>query len=784
MNPLQKYTLTIIILILSGCAVIPTGHLKKQFGKPTIQERELDTLPEGYIDFWSEVKPILDKRCVSCHACYDAPCQLKLTAPEGIDRGTNTNKIYHNTRLYQADLTRLFEDAQTTQQWRNKSFSPVLNEYGSTIVANKAGSPMYQLLQLKEDHPLPNNKKLAEETFSLELNRQETCPKPREVRRYQQKHPLWGMPYALPGLASHEQSILKQWIEQGGMYTKRQDINKKDKAAILEWEHFFNQDSIKSQLVSRYIYEHLFLANIYFDKNNLSFFKLVRSKTPPGKPVNQIATRYPYDDPGVKRVYYRLIPSLETRTVKAHLPYLLDSHRKKRWQSLFFDTPYNIDKLPNHRIKIAANPFNIFQEIPIKSRYKFLLDEAQFTIMNFIKGASCRGQTAVNVIRDHFWVFFINPEHDKYDELKGIQQVLIEDLELPSVQGDTLYIISNWMKYAKKEKSFIHLRDRFLANNFSKSDPITLDLIWDGDKHNKNAALTIFRNFDNATVKQGLIGNAPQTAWVIGYHLLERIHYLLVAGYDVYGNIGHQLLSRLHMDFLRMEGESSFLLFLPQQDRNKERENWYREADQILKAYLINPRFEHDSEPDIHYVTEHPKIELFSLLKQKLAHALSEENDIQTIKDKSLLSQLQILASFSGENSALLPEVTFVEISDTNNESEFITILRNNAHLNISTIFNEDKKLLPSENTLTIARGLVGAYPNALMKVDRMFIASFVNQVMLMKTEKDYERLLDRFGIRRTHPDFWQQSDKLHIALEKENPVSFGFLDYNRLENR
>jgi hypothetical protein len=54
---------------------------------------------------------------------------------------------------------------------------------------------------------------------------------------------------------------------------------------------------------------------------------------------------------------------------------------------------------------------------------------------------------------------------------------------------------------------------------------------------------------------------------VIGYPLLERFHWLLVAGFDVCSNVGHQWLSRLYMDFLRMEGEFNFLSFLPSEQR-------------------------------------------------------------------------------------------------------------------------------------------------------------------------------------------------------------------------
>lgn len=86
------------------------------------------------------------------------------------------------------------------------------------------------------------------------------------------------------------------------------------------------------------------------------------------------------------------------------------------------------------------------------------------------------------------------------------------------------------------------------------------------------------RHFDSATVVQGLVGEPPKTAWLVDYSLLERIYYLLVAGYDVYGNITHNLNSRLYMDFLRMEGEANFISFLPPDARADALSRWYRDA--------------------------------------------------------------------------------------------------------------------------------------------------------------------------------------------------------------
>ena len=60
-----------------------------------------------------------------------------------------------------------------------------------------------------------------------------------------------------------------------------------------------------------------------------------------------------------------------------------------------------------------------------------------------------------------------------------------------------------------------------------------------------------------------------------------------MAGFDVYGNAGHQLESRLYMDFLRMEGEQNFLLFLPEDQRVALRDHWYRNAESHVRNFVM-----------------------------------------------------------------------------------------------------------------------------------------------------------------------------------------------------
>lgn len=43
---------------------------------------------EPVLDFYThKVQPIFDNRCLACHSCFNAPCQLNLQSFEGFQRG-------------------------------------------------------------------------------------------------------------------------------------------------------------------------------------------------------------------------------------------------------------------------------------------------------------------------------------------------------------------------------------------------------------------------------------------------------------------------------------------------------------------------------------------------------------------------------------------------------------------------------------------------------------------------------------------------------------------------
>jgi hypothetical protein len=324
--------------------------------------------------------------------------------------------------------------------------------------------------------------------------------------------------------------------------------------------------------------------------------------------------------------------------------------------------------------------------------------------------------------------------------------------------------------------------DAFLDENLGAELPYNLDLVWDGDGVNQNAALTIFRHFDSATVEKGFLGNPPKTAWLIGYTDLERIHYLLVASYDVYGNFGHQLLSRLYMDFLRMSSEGSFLFLMPQEQRNAERNDWYRGADPEVMQFISSPTFESDHEPDIEYKTDNAKFELYEKIQKRLGNAMNRDRQVTADSNRSIDKSLSSINQLRGAQLGFIPEHAFL-IIEAGNDSEVFTIMRNNAHANVTSMFHEQKNRLPAEDTMSVFKGFVGSYAGALFKVKKAELQQFVEQLGRVDSEDSFQAVIDAFGVRRTHPDFWPISDELNALYRQTEPINAGVLDYNRYEN-
>ena len=400
------FFISMLMLLLSACTPSEKSITADQ---ATVEYDLVYSMPKETISYDEEVRPVLESRCVVCHGCYDAPCQLKLSSPEGIHRGANKKKVYNAARVTADEPTRLFIDAMTTEEWRQKGFDTVLNEADNSPVKNLENSVLYKMLRQKRLYPQARTGMLSDE-FDVTLDREQTCPTLEEFDEYAAKHPKGGMPFAMPNMNKDEYTTLVHWLAQGAPMPEDKPPSDVAAKQIKQWEAFLNGSSNKTKLVSRYLYEHLFQAHLHFEgTDDREFYRLVRSTTAPGRPVDVIPTRRPYGDPAGS-VYYRIVRHQGSIVAKTHMVYELSDKRMQRYKELFIEPQYEVASLPSYEPAVASNPIKTFADIPVKSRYKFLLDDARFIIEGFIKGPVCRGQIALNVIEDQFWVVFFDPE--------------------------------------------------------------------------------------------------------------------------------------------------------------------------------------------------------------------------------------------------------------------------------------------------------------------------------------------------------------------------------------
>ena len=290
--------------------------------------------------------------------------------------------------------------------------------------------------------------------------------------------------------------------------------------------------------------------------------------------------------------------------------YKLDNMKLKRYKELFIDTKWIVKPyLASYDKEISANAFKVFEQIPAQSRYQFMLDDVHYIIMTFIRGPVCKGQIALNVIQDHFWVMFMDPKYDVSLHDRFFLHDNIDNLFIPNQYGDdvnilkTFSILDNYDLAKKYQTNKSKIYKQYYPHGLG------LDSIWKGNKKDDNdSILTIYRHFDSASVHKGALGDIPKTLWMIDYPLLERIYYSLVAGFDIFGNTPHQLLVRKHMDRLRIEGESNFLEYLPKTSRSDYFNSWYKGwLASYLSVYIPSI-----NESSIEYETKNYKNEFVS----------------------------------------------------------------------------------------------------------------------------------------------------------------------------
>lgn len=751
------------------------------------------TPPVGKVDYLADIKPILDKRCVVCHSCYNSPCQLKLSSYDGLDRGATKKQVYDAHRLRTMEPTRLFVDAHTTEQWREKGFHSVLESDVDSI--NENNSFLLKMLhQKKVDEGLKGE-------FKPEKTEELVCAATGvELDEYLTKHPNRGMPYGFPPLKDDEYRLISDWMVLGAKgpsareQAERSKIHENDVELVQQWESFLNRKDPKHVMTARYLYEHLFLAHITFGTST-SFYEIVRSTTPPGEEIRVIATVRPYDDPG-SEFYYRFQRIFSTIVHKTHMVFPLSQSQFNRIQQLFIEPEWLEEPyIETYSKKRNASPFVIFKQIPPRSRYQFLLDNANYIIMTFIRGPVCKGQVALNVVRDHFWVMFMDPEADLSIQHPEFLQENLKRLRMPTEQGSFFSLFRSWriIRYYKQAARYVKARQHYYGEGY-KGKGLDSSMIWKGNSGEDTPMLTVFRHFDSASVHKGGLGGLPRTQWVLDYPLMERIYYALVAGFDVYGSLGHQLGVRVYMDGLRQEAETYFLDFMPLESRPALMQNYYGGMSLQKIKYQPSPL-----PTAIEFSTREPQREFIEHLVTSHFHPDTgirfDENYLKSGENypdlpvvyKSREDYIRGFHAASAPGDSFFKHVkdhnaniALVRIIISETESEVVSMVIHRHHDDVRTMSKEEDNLNPDKDEADFIPGYIGSYPNYFFVVDLADLPEFLRSLKEYDGSETAINSIARFGINRAHPKFWFHYDWFQKDFNSKEPDKAGLFDLNR----
>lgn len=718
------------------------------------------------LSFMKDIKPILDNRCVVCHSCYNSPCQLKLSSVDGLLRGATKEEIYDN-RIDPAKPSRMFIDATTSKEWEALGFHSVLKKYNQESIMSK-------LLKQKQLKP-ENIGDYAPETDDLQCSKNME-----ELDEYLEDNPNHGMPYGFPALNKKEHEMLISWLK--GDIKKQKEEKQKPSKIIKAFEMFLNNPDMKHQVTARYIYEHLFLAHIKFDGDD-NFYSLYRTYNANGS--DAVKTRVPYGK-AKEKFFYKFKKITSTIVHKTHMVYKLNEDKLQRYKDLFIRPTWEEKpNMPSYEPKIAANPLIAFKQIPAKSRYEFMLDNIHYFIMTYIRGPVCKGQVALNVINDHFWVAFKDPKYDYTIQDKDFLIQNQKNLSLPNEYGGNSGILDVFSIYKYNSVTIDYYKNKNKLYEKYNS-PLDFQSIWKGNNYGEkdnDAILTIYRHFDSSSVHKGALGDIPKTLWVIDYPLLERLYYSLVAGFDVYGNTQHKILVRKYMDRLRIEGESNFLEYLPRSKRNDIFNSWYigdiakqvatytpsnldPKVDYEFKEFVVN-LLDYTKTPkdEINFIDT--KVDFYKNIKE-----FKTKDDIQkALKSIIFHNEINKFKKFSSDNFNLV----YVRFKMKKEDLVYTAVI-NRWHDSVAFLFNEEARLNVKKDKINIIEGFIGSYPNYFVVVEEDDIKEFFE---LLKGNVD-ESKLSKFFINRNDKNFWQVYDWFQNKFYETNPIEAGLFDLNR----
>nr|WP_238350234.1 fatty acid cis/trans isomerase [Pseudomonas sp. SWRI154] len=79
--------------------------------------------------------------------------------------------------------------------------------------------------------------------------------------------------------------------------------------------------------------------------------------------------------------------------------------------------------------------------------------------------------------------------------------------------------------------------------------------------------------------------------------------------------------------------------------------------------------------------------------------------------------------------------------------------------------------------------GVLSSYPNFIFNVPAAQVPAFVDAMESAPDAAAFERIVEHWGIRRSHPQFWEYFHDLSRYIQQTDPLEAGVLDMNRYQN-
>ena len=479
----------------------------------------------GAVSFERQVRPLLERRCVVCHACYDAPCQLKLTSWDGIARGGIEGAGLQGPAARGARPPGCTRTPRLHVGVARARLLPGPERARPGPRGEPGGQPAVSAAGAEAPAPDAGRWRCCRHRFELSLDAERKCPRLEQHAGYEKDQPLWGMPYGMPPLDDAEHALLERWLAAGAPAERAPAVAgggaepgpavggvlQRRLAASSSWSRATCSSTCSSRTcTSRAIRSGGSSTSCARGRRRAS----PSNASPPGGPMTRPACR------GCITAWSSIPRASSTRrtcpTPSARHGCGAGARCSSSRATRSLPCPaYDPDDggEPVRRVPRAARAGTA----PVPAGRRPLPHH------DFHQGAGVPGPG--------------RPQRHQRSLLDRVHRSgrSGRPARPSSSRPSAGSCACRWRGRARTRswragggtwrarRRTCRRSPTFWSAQLGPEEKVDLDLVWDGDGVNPNAALTVFRNFDAATVVTGLVGPPPKTTWVLSYPLFERI---------------------------------------------------------------------------------------------------------------------------------------------------------------------------------------------------------------------------------------------------------------------